>query len=84
MLTKYMLSRLDWFESISRDYLARENISYQGYIDNLATPGTPFDLLAIHVLARLYRFHVGLFLQGGMWCTSISKNMSLCKFILIF
>ena len=53
MLTRYMLSRLDWFESVSRKFLKAENISVEAYIDNSHTPGTPLDLLAIYVLARL-------------------------------
>ena len=84
ILTKYMLSRLQWLESISHHYLECENVSLKGYIDNLATPGAPFDLLVIFVLAQLYHFHVGLFHANGMWCTSITKNMSVCKFVLLF
>ena len=72
MLTRYMLSRLDWFESVSHKFLQAENISVEAYIDNLHTPGTPLDLLAIFVLARLYRFHVGFFLNAGM-CTNVQR-----------
>ena len=84
ILTKYMLSRLQWLQSISSHYLECENVSLEGYIDNISTPGAPFDLLAIFVLARLYRFHVGLFHAHGIWCSSITKNMSVCKFVLLF
>ena len=83
MLTRYMLSRLDWFESVSCKFLQAENISVEAYIDNLHTPGTPLDLLAIFVLARLYRFHVGFFLNAGM-CTNVHKDMSACKLVLMF
>ena len=79
-----MLSRLDWFESVSRKFLQAEKISVEAYIDNLRTPGTPLDLLAVFVLARLYRFHVGFFLNAGMWCTNVHKNMSACKLVLVF
>ena len=84
ILTKYMLSALEWLESISHHYSECENVSLEGYIDNLATPGAPFDLLAIFVLAQLYHFHVRLFHANGMWCTSITKNMSVCQFVLLF
>ena len=47
ILTRYMLSRLDWFESVSRKFLQAEKISVEAYIDNLCTPGTPLDLLAV-------------------------------------
>ena len=79
-----MLSRLDWFESVSRKFVQAEKISVEAYIDNLHTPGTPLDLLAVFVLARLYHFHVGLFLNAGMWCTNVHKNMGACKLVLMF
>ena len=84
IITRYMLSRLDWFESVSCKFLQAENISVEAYIDNLRTPGTPLDLLAIFVLARLYRFHIGFFLNVGMWCTNVHKNMNACKLVLVF
>ena len=40
-----MLSRLEWFESVSRKFLQAEKISVEAYIDNLRTPGTPLNLL---------------------------------------
>ena len=84
MLTRYMFSRLDWFESVSRKFLPVENISVEAYIDNLCTPGIPLDLLAIFVIARLYRFHVGFFLNAGMWCSKLHKDMNACKLVLVF
>ena len=84
MLTRYMFSQLDWFESVSRKFLKAENISIEAYIDNLRTPGTPLDLLAIFVIARLYRFHVGFFLNAGMWCSNLHKDMNACKLVLVF
>ena len=84
ILIRYMLSRLDWFESVSRKFLQAEKVSVEAYIDNLCTPGTPLDLLAVFVLARLYRFHVGFFLNTGMWCTNVHKNISACKLVLVF
>ena len=63
IITKYMLSRLDWFQSVSRLFLQADKISVEHYIDYIRTPGTPLDLLSIFVLARLYRFHVGLILN---------------------
>ena len=53
ILTRYMLSRLDRFKSVSRKFLQAEKISVEAYIDNLYTQGTPLDLLAVFVLARL-------------------------------
>ena len=84
MLTRYMLSRLDWFKSVSHKFLQTENISVEVYIDNLCTPGTPLDLLAIYVLARLYRFHIRFFLNEGMWCSNVKKDMTACKLVLLF
>ena len=84
MLTRYMLSRLEWFKSVSCKFLQAENISVEAYIDNLHTPGTPSDLLAIYVLARLYHFHIGFFLNAGMWCTNVHKDMNACKLVLMF
>ena len=79
-----MLSRLDWFESVSRKFLQAENISVKAYINNLHTLGTPLDLLTIFVLARLYRFHIRFFVNAGMWCTNVLKDMSVCKLVLMF
>ena len=79
-----MLSSLDWFKSVSCKFLQAGKVSVEAYIDNLHTPGTPLDLLAVFVLARLYRFHVGFFLNTGMWCTNVNKKMSACKLVLVF
>ena len=70
--------------SVSHKFLQAEKISVEAYIDNLRTPGTPLDLLAVFVFARLYRFHVGFFLNVGMWCTNVHKDMSACKLVLVF
>ena len=84
IITKYMLSRLNWFQSVSRLCLQADKISVEHYIDYIHTPGTPLDLLGIFVLARLYRFHVGLILNKGMWCSNLKKDMQGCTTIFVF
>ena len=84
IITKYMLSRLDWFQSVSCLFLQADKISVEYYIDYIHTPGMPLDLLCIFVLARLYRFHVGLILNKGMWCSNLKKDMQGCKTIFVF
>ena len=84
IITKYMLSRLDWFQSVSRLFLQADKISVEHYIDHICTPGTPLDLLCIFVLARLYRFHVRLILNKGLWCSNLKKDMHGCKIIFVF
>ena len=84
IITKYMLSRLGWFASVSRLCLQAQNISVEDYIDHMRTPGTALDLLAIYVLARAYRFHVGLILDRGLWCSNLHKDIQSCKIVLVF
>ena len=78
------MSRLDWFEKVSSHFLRENSTSVEEYIDSITTPGIPLDLLALYVIARLYRFHFGLVLNHGQWCTSVTKEMHCCTFILLF
>ena len=78
------MSRLDWFEKVSSRFLQANSTSVESYIDSISTPGVPLDLLALYVIARLYRFHFGLVLNCGQWCTSVTKEMHRCTFILLF
>ena len=78
------MSRLDWFEKMSSHFLRENSTSVEAYIDSISTLGIPLDLLALYVIARLYRFHFGLVLNRGQWCTSVTKEMHRCTFILLF
>ena len=84
IIPKYMLSRFDWFQSVSHLFLQADKICVKHYIDYIHSPGTPLDLLCIFVLARLYRFHVGLIVNKGMWCSNRKKDMQGCKTIFVF
>ena len=78
------MSRLDWFEKVSSHFLQENSTSVEVYIYSISTPGIPLDLLALYMIARLYRFHFGLVLNHGQWCTSVTKEMHRCTFILLF
>ena len=83
-LRSYIMSRLDWFEKVSSHFLCKNLTSVEAYIDSISTPGIPLDLLALYRIARLHRFHFGLVLNHGQWCTSVTKEMHRCTFILLF
>ena len=67
IITKYMLSRLDWFQSVSYLFLQADKISVEHYIDHIRTPGTPLDLLCI--------FCVGKTLSLPCWTDSQQRTV---------
>ena len=78
------MSQLDCFEKVSSHFLLQNSTSVEAYIDSISTPGMPFDILALYVIAQLYHFHFGLVLNCEQWCTSVTKEMHHCTFILLF
>ena len=78
------MSQLDCFEKVSSHFLLQNSTSVEAYIDSISTPGMPFDILALYVIAQLYHFHFGLVLNCEQWCTSVTKDMHRCTFILLF
>ena len=80
----YILSRPEWFTTVSSSYLKLSGISGEDYVDHLDVPGAPLDLLGMYVLARLYRFHFGLAFENGYWCTSKDKDIKKVLFVLVF
>ena len=83
-LRNYILSRLDWFQKVSKHFLDRLSTSIESYIDSISTTAVPFDMLALYVIARMYRFHFGLILNARQWCSNADKYMNKCMFILVF
>ena len=79
-----LLSRLDYFHHVSEKYLEKCQISYEDYIDCISTPGVAVDLLGIFLIARLYRFHVGVVFKNGVWHTNWDNDINKTMFVLVF
>ena len=83
-IQNYILSRPEWFTKVSSSYLKLSGISGEDYVDNLDVPGSSLDLLGMYVLARLYKFHIGIAFENGYWCTSKDKDIKKVLFVLVF
>ena len=83
-LRNFLLARLDWFTSVSSEFLDHMQMSCEEYIDHISTAGNPFDLLGLFLVSHLYQFHIAIMFKSGVWCTAASNRIKDCMFVLIF
>ena len=82
MLRDYMLANMEWVMKIGKTVL--KTTTLEDNIDLVTTPGFPIDPVCILVLARMFHFHIAIFVTKGVWSTCREKSLKKCRFGLIF
>ena len=78
----YMINRADWIEKIGGRILKKRGESLESYIDNITMSGVPLDTIALLTVARMHKFHIGVFTSLGMWSTCATNNLKNVRFVL--
>ena len=68
------MSRLDYVERVGKNYLDKLGISAKEYVTWITTPSFPLDLLAMFLIARLYRFHIVVTFHTGAFFSDADRN----------
>ena len=75
---------MDYFERVREWFFKQIGMTADDYANRLLLDDTTLYLFGIFILARLYRIHVGVIMNGGMWSTSRTNDIHLAKFVLIY
>ena len=77
-----MLANMEWVIIIGKTVL--KSTTLEDYIDPITMPDFPIDPVCVLVLARMFHFHVAIFVTKGVWSTCREKSLKKCRFGLIF
>ena len=78
------MSRLDYVERVGKNYLDKLGISAKEYVTQITSPSFPLDLLAMFLIARLYRFHIVVTFHTGAFFSDADRNYKKALFTLVY
>ena len=74
----------NFVQNIAADLLHHKGLTVDKYCENIVKPQWPLDEIALVLFARLYKFHICVFLEGKYWTTNRDDSLKVPKIFLIY
>ena len=83
-LKKFMATHKCFIEAVGGKLICRKGLDVQDYMNSIVEPQAPFDEIGIVLLARMYKMHVCIFLEGKYFTTNHDEALNKATMYLIY
>ena len=83
-LKKFMDTHKYFVEAVGGQLIRRKGLNIQDYMYSIVQPQVPIDEIGIVLLARMYKMHVCIFLEGKYFTTNRDEALNKATIYLIY
>ena len=83
-LKKFMITHKYFVDAVGGFLIRKKGQQVQDYMDYIVQSQTPIDEVAIVLLARMWKIHVCVFLEGKYWTTNKDLVLNKASIYLVF